>query len=103
MGLIDVHCTDAITITAKGTRLVDGRYADGTSVSTTARVVHKSGMRIDSSKKEYLYSMIIYMKASESIDLQTKVTVDGTIYRIKDIREVDAIGGTRDHYKVWCG
>jgi len=103
MGLIDIHCTDAITITPTGAIRADGRYNDGAAVSTTARVEHKSGTRLDSSKKEYMYSMIVYMKASESIGLQAKVTVDGTVYLIKGIREVDGIGGTLDHYKVWCG
>ena len=103
MGLIDQYCTDAVTITPKSTVQVDAQYDDGTPVVTTGRVVHKSGAIIDANKMEWRYSLIVYLRASETIALQDKVTVDGTVYHVMSLREADAIGGAQDHYKVWCG
>jgi hypothetical protein len=104
VGIADTYMTDAVTITPKGTRGADGKYAySGTPVVTTARVVNKNGVRRYGTDTEWVYALMLWMAADETIALQDQLTIDGQKYRVKELVEQDNIAGTLDHYEVYCG
>lgn len=104
MGVADTYMTDAVTITPKGTLGGDGKYAyDGTAVVTTGRVVHNSGVRRHGTDTEWVYTLMVWLAADESLSLQDQLTIGGLTHRVKEIVEQDGIDGTLDHYEVYCG
>jgi hypothetical protein len=96
--------TDSVTITPKGTRAADNSYAyDGTPVATTARVVHKSGVRHHASREEYAYTLVVYFKSGETLALGDQLTISSVKHRIREIIEHSDVTGTLDHYEVYVG
>lgn len=104
MGLADIYCKDAVTITPKGTLGSDGKYDfDGTAASTLARVRKASGQRRSSDGTEYVYTVKVWLKPDETIAIGDRITHSEVNYEVKDITERDGLTGSLDHYEVFCG
>ena len=104
MGIADTYMTDSVTITPRGTAGGSGQFAyDGTPVATTARVDDKMGVRQRDTGKEYVYQFRLWMKSTEALALQDKITYNSKTHVIREIEEQDDVGGALDHYVVYCG
>ena len=101
MSLIEMLATDSITITPKGTLGADGRRAfDGTAVTTTARVIDRSGVLRPDTGREVTYDRVVYLLPGETVAAGDKITAGSVDHEVVELRQVDAIDGRLDHYKA---
>ena len=103
MGIANTYMTDAVTITPKGTHNGADYTYDGTDVSTVARVAKKGGVRLGNTTKEWVYTLKLWMRATDTIAREDKITYSGDTFIVKEVEERPDINGTLDHYVVYCG
>ena len=100
--MIGEYTKETIVITGKGSLGADGQYADsGGSVTTVARVENSSGIIKTADRGDIAYTLIMYLRASESIGLQDKIVYAGVTYTVLKIYKPAGLGGSTMFIKVW--
>jgi len=98
---IDTYLNQTVTRKAKSSVDKFGKTVVATGVSIEARFQEKIKRLVDDNGKEYLADAELWIKPTQSMDLDDIITVSSVNYKVVRIDTKRGLTGSIDHKKVY--